>query len=143
MKFRVATAKCDPIEQVWPGAPVIALLRAGRDPLTTTAEFEQITRMISEPLVLADQIASQLENAVSTGPLLLAIDDLQWADRISRFLVRALVSRLTGLPGGAWVGIFGLACLAALVAGAWLLIPPSLVHSVPSLLHKLPHPASA
>ena len=56
MKFRVATAKCDPIEQVWPGAPVIALLRAGRDPLTTPAEFEQITRMISEPLVLADQI---------------------------------------------------------------------------------------
>jgi predicted ATPase len=98
MKFRVANAKCDPIEQVWPGAPVIALLRAGRDPLTTAAEFEQITRMISEPLVLADQIASQLEDAVSTGPLLLAIDDLQWADRISRFLVRALVSRLTGLP---------------------------------------------
>jgi DNA-binding CsgD family transcriptional regulator len=98
MKFRVATAKCDPIEQVWPGAPVIALLRAGRDPLTTTAEFEQITRMISEPLVLADQIASQLENAVSTGPLLLAIDDLQWADRISRFLVRGLVARLAGLP---------------------------------------------
>jgi hypothetical protein len=49
---------------------------------------------------------------------------------------------LTGLPGGAWVGIFGLACLAALVAGACLLIPPSLVHSVPSLLHNLPHPAS-
>ncbi len=54
--------------------------------------------MISEPLVLADQIASELENAMSTGPLLLAVDDLQWADRISRFLLRALVSRLTGLP---------------------------------------------
>jgi predicted ATPase len=98
MKFRVASAKCDEIEQVWPGAPVIAMLRAGRDPLTTAAEFERITRMISEPLLLADQIASQLENAASAEPLLLAIDDLQWADRISKFLIRALVSRLTGLP---------------------------------------------
>jgi hypothetical protein len=53
------------------------------------------------------------------------------------------LARLTGLPGGAWVAIFGVACLAALVAGAWLLIPPSLVHSVPSLLHSLRHPASA
>ena len=33
MKIRVGWSKCDPIEQVWPGAPVIAALRAGPDPL--------------------------------------------------------------------------------------------------------------
>jgi DNA-binding CsgD family transcriptional regulator len=98
LKFRVASAKCDQVEQVWPGAPVIAMLRAGPDPLTSAADFEQITRMIGEPLLLADQISTELEHAASAGPLLLAIDDLQWADRISRFLIRALVSRLTGLP---------------------------------------------
>ncbi len=48
------------------------------------------------------------------------------------------LARLTGLPGGAWVAIFGVACLAALVAGAWLLVPPSLLDSVPSLVHTLP-----
>ena len=32
MKFRVASAKCDPIEQVWPGAPVIALLEPAATP---------------------------------------------------------------------------------------------------------------
>jgi hypothetical protein len=53
------------------------------------------------------------------------------------------LARLTGLPGGAWVGIFAVACLAALVAGALLLVPPSLVHTVPSLLHNLPHPSSS
>ena len=81
MKFRVASSKCDPIEQVWPGAPVIAMLRGGRDPLATAAEYEGITRMISEPLVLADRIAARLEEAAMTGALLIAIDDLQWADR--------------------------------------------------------------
>src|SRR5580698_11330590 len=42
MKIRVGRSKCDPIEQVWPGAPVIAALRVGRDPLTTADQYEQI-----------------------------------------------------------------------------------------------------
>jgi DNA-binding CsgD family transcriptional regulator/tetratricopeptide (TPR) repeat protein len=102
MKFRVASSKCDPIEQVWPGAPVIAMLRGGRDPLATAAEYEDITRMVSEPLVLADRIAARLEGAAMTGALLIGIDDLQWADRVSRFALRVLISRLTGLPA-VWV----------------------------------------
>jgi hypothetical protein len=40
------------------------------------------------------------------------------------------LGRLTGMPGGAWVAVFGLVCLAALVVGTRLLIP--------GLLH-LPH----
>jgi DNA-binding CsgD family transcriptional regulator len=98
MKIRVGWSKCDPIEQVWPGAPVIAALRAGRDPVTTAEQYEQIAALVSEPLLLADRIASLLEELAAVEPLLIAIDDLQWADRVSRFLVRSLVSRLAGLP---------------------------------------------
>ena len=98
MKIRVGRSKCDPIEQVWPGAPVIAALRAGRDPLTTAGEYEQIVGVVSEPLLLADRIASRLEDLAAARPLLFAIDDLQWADRVSRFLLRSLLSRLAGLP---------------------------------------------
>jgi DNA-binding CsgD family transcriptional regulator len=98
MKLRVASSKCDPIEQVWPGAPVIAMLRAGRDPLISASEYEEITRTVNEPLLLADQIASHLEEVATAEPLLIVIDDVHWADRISRFLVRTLVSRLIGLP---------------------------------------------
>jgi DNA-binding CsgD family transcriptional regulator len=98
MKIRVGRSKCDPIEQVWPGAPVIAALRAGREPLTTAGEYEQIAGVVSEPLLLADRIASCLEDLATVHPLLFAIDDLQWADRVSRFLLRSLLSRLAGLP---------------------------------------------
>jgi DNA-binding CsgD family transcriptional regulator/tetratricopeptide (TPR) repeat protein len=98
MKIRVGRSKCDPIEQVWPGAPVIAALRAGRDPLTTPEEYEQIAGVVSEPLLLADRIASRLEDLATVQPLLIAIDDLQWADRVSRFLLRSLLSQLAGLP---------------------------------------------
>src|SRR5580658_2329982 len=96
MKVRVGWSKCDPIEQVWPGAPVIAALRAGRDPLTTADQYEQIAGVVSEPLLLADRIASRLEELAAVQPLLIAIDDVQWADRVSRFLLRSLVSRLAG-----------------------------------------------
>ena len=98
MKIRVGWSKCDPIEQVWPGAPVIAALRAGQDPLTTADQYEQIAGAVSEPLLLADRIASRLEDLAAVHPLLIAIDDLQWADRVSRFLLRSLLSRLAGLP---------------------------------------------
>jgi DNA-binding CsgD family transcriptional regulator/tetratricopeptide (TPR) repeat protein len=98
MKIRVAYSKCDPIEQVWPGAPVIAALRAGRDPLIASAQYEQIADAAGRPLLLADRVASGLEELATLHPLLIAIDDLQWADRVSRFLLRSLLSRLVGLP---------------------------------------------
>jgi hypothetical protein len=46
------------------------------------------------------------------------------------------LGRLTGLPGGTWVAIFALVCVAALILGTHLLIP-GLLH-VTHLLH-LPH----
>jgi DNA-binding CsgD family transcriptional regulator len=98
LDFRVASSKCDPVEQVCPGAPVIAMLRSSRDPLTTRAEYEEMARLATEPLVLADRIASSLERAAMAGALLVTIDDLQWADRVSLFTLRLLISRLVGLP---------------------------------------------
>jgi hypothetical protein len=47
------------------------------------------------------------------------------------------LARLTGVPGGAWVGFFGLVCLAALALGCWLLVPPSLVHEGVLHVHGL------
>ncbi len=95
---RVAAGKCDRIDQEWPGATVLALLRAGRAPLTSALEFEELTRMAGEPLLLGDRIAAVLEASAADQPVLIALDDLQWADRISWFMLRALVSRLIGLP---------------------------------------------
>jgi hypothetical protein len=45
------------------------------------------------------------------------------------------LARLTGMPGGAWVGLFWVTCVATLALGAWLLIPPSVLHQLPSHLH--------
>jgi predicted ATPase len=95
-RFRVTLTKCDEIEQVSPGAPVIAALRSGRDPLISADDYEELGR--SQPLILADRITAYLEKAAASGPLVIAIDDLQWADRVSLFLLRSLIPRLVGLP---------------------------------------------
>lgn len=98
MKLRVARSKCDEIEPVRPGAPVIALLRSRSEPLASALEYEQIVSAAGEPLLLADRIASHLEEVAAVTPLVIAVDDVQWADRISSFLLRSVVSRLIGLP---------------------------------------------
>ena len=98
LNIQVARSKCDEIEQAAPGAPMIGLLRSGRTPLLTAAEFEGITRMAAEPLLLVDRIADHLERLAVDNRLLLAVDDVQWADRVSRYALRTLISRLAGLP---------------------------------------------
>ena len=98
MNYRVGSSKCDAIEQIWPAAPVVAALRQGREPLLTTAEYEQIHRYTERPLLLAERIAAHLERIAEYGPLLIAVDDVQWADRVSRFVLRTLLARCIGLP---------------------------------------------
>jgi DNA-binding CsgD family transcriptional regulator len=98
LRVRVAAGKCDPIEQVWPGAPILALLRDGRTPLAGADEYVECAGAVSQPLLLVERVASILETAAARAPVLLAVDDVQWVDRTSRFLVRTLMSRLIGLP---------------------------------------------
>jgi len=95
---RVARSKCDAIEQAWPGAPIVGLLRSGRDPLLTPTEFQGVTELIGEPLLLVERIADHLERLAASDRLLITVDDVQWADRVSRYGLRALISRLVGRP---------------------------------------------
>ena len=98
MNIRLARGKCDEIEQAWPGAPVVGLLRTGRDPLLQEPEFRQVSALIAEPLLLVDRIASHLARLADGQRLLIAVDDVQWADRVSRYALRALIARLVGIP---------------------------------------------
>jgi DNA-binding CsgD family transcriptional regulator len=98
MNIRLARSKCDEIEQAWPGAPIVGLLRTGRDPLLAGPEFQEISGLIAGPLLLVDRIAGHLSLLADEQRLLIAVDDVQWADRVSRYALRALISRLVGMP---------------------------------------------
>jgi DNA-binding CsgD family transcriptional regulator len=98
MNIRLARSKCDEIEQAWPGTPIVGLLRTGRDPLLAAPEFQEIGTLTAEPLLLVDRIAGHLALLADEQRILIAVDDVQWADRISRYALRALISRLVGIP---------------------------------------------
>src|SRR5271156_6410136 len=102
MRIRVARTKCEEIGPACPGAPVLGLLRAGRDPLIAAADFEELTELTGNPLLLVDRAAAHLQAAVATHRVLIAVDDVHWADPVSRYALRALISRLAGWPAG-WV----------------------------------------
>ena len=98
MSYRVGSSKCDAIEQIWPAAPVVAALRQGHEPLLAAADHEQVHRLTEQPLLLAERVAAHLEQVAERGPLMIAVDDMQWADRVSRFVLRTLLARSVGLP---------------------------------------------
>jgi DNA-binding CsgD family transcriptional regulator len=98
MNIRLARSKCDEIEQASPGAPMVGLLRTGRDPLLAAPEFQEISALTAEPLLLVDRIGGHLARLADGQRLLIAVDDVQWADRVSRYALRALISRLVGIP---------------------------------------------
>jgi DNA-binding NarL/FixJ family response regulator len=95
-RIRVARSKCDEVEQACPGAPILGLLRTGRDPLLTATEFREITGLTGEPLVLVDRAAEHLERLAAGERILVALDDVHWADRLSRYALRSLIARLAG-----------------------------------------------
>jgi len=97
-RIRVARSKCDEIEQACPGAPIIGLLRSGRDALLTADEFQEIAGLTGEPLVLVDRTAGHLERLAESHRMMIAVDDVQWADRLSRYALRSLISRMAGRP---------------------------------------------
>src|ERR1700752_4691429 len=99
-RIRVARSKCDEIEQACPGAPIIGLRRSGRDPLLTADEFQEIAGLTGEPLVLVDRTAGHLERLADAHRMMIAVDDVQWADRLNPYALRSLIFRLAGPPRG-------------------------------------------
>jgi predicted ATPase len=92
--------------------PVLAGLLAGRSgaglPVPPASEGSDLTRPLPlraapQPLddgrlQLFESVAALLVELASTGPLLIVLEDLHWADRSSRDLLRYLLARLTDVP---------------------------------------------
>jgi len=96
--YRCGLSKADPIARMSPGASLLLALRSGRDPLLTAADLERLQTLVGSPLLLLDGLAAVLEREAASGPVLIGLDDVQWVDPVSRFVLRSTPSRLSGLP---------------------------------------------
>ncbi|MFJ6893936.1 AAA family ATPase [Streptomyces hokutonensis] len=96
--FASGTGKADESGQISPGAPLLVALRSGASPLIASDALAELLRSVDQPLQLLDQVSTHLEKLACASPVIFAIDDAQWADRLTRFVVRALPARLAGSP---------------------------------------------
>ena len=78
--FAVGFGKADEVSQIAPGAPVLQALRGGSSPELTEDEFAGLVGLYDRPLWLVEAIADLLVLRSQRTPLLLVVDDLQWAD---------------------------------------------------------------
>lgn len=96
--FAVGHSAAEEANRSVPGAAMLLALRSGVDPLADRATFDALATPAMQPLWLAEDVADLLDRRAQREPVLVALDDVQWADRLSRFLLRVLPGRLAGSP---------------------------------------------
>jgi DNA-binding CsgD family transcriptional regulator/tetratricopeptide (TPR) repeat protein len=100
--FTIAAARSDELDQVTPLGPLIAALRASDPPIIGRDDRLGVPGLADQRLWLLDQLQAALESAAAARPVLISIDDLQWADQATLQAVAALPARLFSVPI-AWI----------------------------------------
>ena len=100
--IRVGTSAADPSETVVELATLLAALFDGAEPLLDPDDLTTLHAQPEQRFWLLRDLQALLERAALESPLLIAIDDVHWADGGTTAAIRTLPMRLMGLPI-AWV----------------------------------------
>jgi len=100
--IKVGVGAADPSVTVVELAALLAALFDGGDPLLDPDSLSTLHAQPEQRFWLLRDLQQLLERAALKSPLLIAIDDAQWADSGTIAALRALPMRLVGLPI-AWV----------------------------------------
>jgi DNA-binding CsgD family transcriptional regulator len=96
--MRVGTAAAAPSDQVGHMGPMLAALFDGSSPPLVPGGLAALHDLPEQRHWLFEDLAAQLERAAMDGPLLVCLDDMQWADLATLAALRRLPVRLAGLP---------------------------------------------
>jgi DNA-binding CsgD family transcriptional regulator/tetratricopeptide (TPR) repeat protein len=96
--FAVGRNKADEADQIAPMALLLLALRQGANPLVSRQAFSDLAPLRDQPLWLIDQLIAILEERSMQTPVLIALDDVQWADRLTLSCLRLMPARLVGSP---------------------------------------------
>jgi len=111
------TVRADRIGRIVPGGPLLTALRDGPDPVLAAETAEPLAALTSQPLRLLDAVAAALEQRAVERAIVLAVDDAQWLDDLSAFVLRSLPGRLAHSPV-AWLAAARTADLPFLAGAA-------------------------
>jgi DNA-binding CsgD family transcriptional regulator len=102
MSARVGLGEADPSEAVVELAPLLRALFDGAAPLLDRSALPAARSGPEQRYWLMQDLESLLEGAAAVAPLVVCLDDLQWADSGTLAALRALPARLASVPV-AWI----------------------------------------
>src|SRR4051794_1969895 len=103
--FRVGAGAAEPGAGVVELAALMTALFDGSHPLLERSGLAELHSLPEQRYWLLQDLQAMLERIALTGPLLISLDDLQWADSGTAAALRALPVRLAALPV-AWILAF-------------------------------------
>jgi DNA-binding CsgD family transcriptional regulator/tetratricopeptide (TPR) repeat protein len=92
--FLVASAAAHQTDNISPLASLAPALRAGAEPLIDTDQFLELAALTTQPLWLAERLADLIGRRLTGVRALIVLDDAQWSDPLSAFVLRVVVDRL-------------------------------------------------
>ncbi len=98
----LAAGRADEIEAIAPLAPLLSALSSGERPVLERQRLRALERPGDQRFWLVEELAELLELRSRETPLVISLDDLQWADPTTIWAVQALSQRLLSSPVG-WV----------------------------------------
>jgi DNA-binding CsgD family transcriptional regulator len=102
LSIRVGVGVADPGDSMVQLSPLMEALFAGPSPILDRAALGDAYTSLEQRYWLLQDLEALLERAALEAPLLMCIDDLQWADSGTAAALRALPARLATVPV-AWV----------------------------------------
>ncbi|WP_306190885.1 LuxR family transcriptional regulator [Streptomyces sp. MK5] len=96
--FSVGLGKADELHHIVPLSSLAASVLHGDQPLLSGVAFADLARNQDQRIWLVERLAEAIEARAARVPVLIALDDVQWADPLSRFALKQLPARLRTSP---------------------------------------------
>ncbi|MFC3572368.1 AAA family ATPase [Streptomyces yaanensis] len=96
--FSVGVGKADELHRVVPLSSLASCVVHGEQPLLSGDVFADLARHHDQRIWLVERLAEVIEARAGSVPVLIALDDVQWADPLSRFALQQLPTRLRSSP---------------------------------------------
>lgn len=92
--FLIASASAQQTDNISPLSSLAPALRAGKMPLVDTAQFMELATLNTQPLWLAERLADLIGRRLDGTSALIVLDDAQWSDPLTAFVLRVVAARL-------------------------------------------------
>ncbi|PKV83100.1 AAA family ATPase [Streptomyces sp. TLI_146] len=96
--FVVSHGRAEELHELAPLASLASGLLHGDPPLLARTDFADLADHHDQRVWLVERLAQLIEERAADTPVLIAVDDVQWADPLSRFALGVMPARLLSSP---------------------------------------------